>query len=400
MAAAVKIPPRSRAPPDGVSIRPAPPFADPGALPFLPGAATLRPARPRTVPPRPPRPPSAPSALPASPASIGAVAARAGVSIATVSRVINGVANKASPETVERVRRAIEALGYRPMGAGRSLRRRQSRLVAVLAANLLNPSMAAIAAVAEVALRRAGYVMVLCDTHDQPALQDEYLLDMRAQYAFGLVLLGAVRSPQLESFVAAGERIVFVNRRNPFGGRCHVGIDNRAAGAEVAAWFARCGHRDIALIHGRLTSSATAERVAGFRDELRRRNLGLPAGRSATSRSADHLAIGYRGMDRLLAAPRPPRAVFCTSDLIAYGAQRRAAEAGLQPERDVAFVGFDDSPLNPWIAPWLSAVRVPYGAYGEAIVRSLSGASADIVLRHELVVRTGGDGRSPQAAAR
>jgi LacI family transcriptional regulator len=333
------------------------------------------------------------------PVSIAAVAARAGVSTATVSRVINGVANKASASTIERVRAAIEALGYRPMGAGRSLRRRQSRLVAVLAANLLNPSMAAIAAVAEVALRRAGYVMVLCDTHDLPALQDEYLLDMRAQYAYGLVLLGAVRSPQLESFVAAGERIVFVNRRNPFGGRCHVGIDNRAAGAEVAAWLARCGHRDIALIHGRLSSSATAERVAGFRDELRRRNIGLPAGHSATSRDADHLAIGYRGMDRLLAAPRPPRAVFCTSDLIAYGAQRRAAEAGLHPERDIAFVGFDDSPLNPWIAPWLSAVRVPYAAYGEAIVHSLSGASADIVLRHELVVRAGGGCEIPPAGA-
>ena len=66
------------------------------------------------------------------------------------------------------------------MGAGRALRRRQSRLVAVLASNLLNPTMTAIAAVAEAALRQAGYVMVLCDTHDEPELQDEYLLDMRA----------------------------------------------------------------------------------------------------------------------------------------------------------------------------------------------------------------------------
>ncbi|HSN45529.1 MAG TPA: LacI family DNA-binding transcriptional regulator [Casimicrobiaceae bacterium] len=328
---------------------------------------------------------------------MAAVAARAGVSIATVSRVINGVANKASASTVERVRAAIEALGYRPMGAGRSLRRRQSRLVAVLAANLLNPSMAAIAAVAEVALRRAGYVMVLCDTHDQPALQAEYLLDRRAQYAYGLVLLGAVRSPQLQSFVAAGERIVFVNRRNPFGERCHVGIDNRAAGTEVARWLAEQGHRDIALVHGRLSSSATADRVAGFRAELRRRKIGLPALRCATSRSADHLEIGYHGMDKLLAAPVAPRAVFCTSDLIAYGAQRRAAEADLDPARDIVFVGFDDSPLNPWVAPWLNAVRVPYADYGEAIVRSLAGTEPDIVLRHELVLRAP-EGRDPSPA--
>ncbi len=112
--------------------------------------------------------------------SINAVAARAGVSIATVSRVINGVANKASPATIVRVKEAIAALDYRPTSAGRALRQRTSRLVAVLAANLANPAMAAIAASAETALRDAGLVMVLCDTHDRPELQDEYLREMLA----------------------------------------------------------------------------------------------------------------------------------------------------------------------------------------------------------------------------
>src|SRR5690349_5335391 len=83
-------------------------------------------------------------------ASIATVAAEAGVSIATVSRIVNGVANKASAETTARVRAAIAALDYRPTGAGAALRKRRSRLVAILAANLANPSMAAIAAAAEV----------------------------------------------------------------------------------------------------------------------------------------------------------------------------------------------------------------------------------------------------------
>jgi LacI family transcriptional regulator len=64
---------------------------------------------------------------------------------------------------------------------------------------MTNPAMAAIAAGTEVALRKAGYVMVLCDTHDVPSLQDEYLREMRAQYARGLVLLGAVESPQSQN---------------------------------------------------------------------------------------------------------------------------------------------------------------------------------------------------------
>ena len=113
--------------------------------------------------------------------SISAVAAHAGVSIATVSRVVNGVSNKASAATTARMQASIASLRYRPTGAGRALRSGQSRLVAVLAANMANPTMPAIAAAAEVALRCAGFVMVLCDIHDKPELQDEYRLEMRSQ---------------------------------------------------------------------------------------------------------------------------------------------------------------------------------------------------------------------------
>lgn len=322
--------------------------------------------------------------------SISAVAELAGVSIATVSRVINGVANKASAVTISRVHKAIEQLGYRPLGAGRALRRGESRLVAVLAANLANPSMAAIAAAAEVALRGAGYVMVLCDTHERPELQDEYLLEMRAQYARGLILLGAVDSPVLRRFVAAGESLVFVSRRSPVAcpNEKFVGIDNLMAGQAVAAWMAQQVFKTVALIHGRLTSSATAERVVGFRQALKANSMTLPKSRIQTADGTEHLQIGYEGMTRLLAGSTVPHAVFCTSDLIAYGANRRAAEAGLQGGRDIAFVGFDDNPLNPWVAPWLHAVRVPYAQYGTAIVSALtSEAGQSIILPHQLVIR-------------
>ena len=339
----------------------------------------------------PSQPPAvAPPAPSREPVSISAVAAHAGVSIATVSRVVNGVANKASAPTVARVQASIATLGYRPTGAGRALRSGQSRMVAVLAANMANPTMPAIAAAAEVALRGAGYVMVLCDTHDRAELQDEYLLEMRAQYARGLVLLGAVDSPVLRDFVRSGETLVFVNRRSPVDApkQRYVGIDNRVAGCDVANWLAAQGLREVGLIHARLSSSATAERVQGFRATLGSHGIPLARAHVQTVADAEHLQIGYQSMAKLIALPRRPRAVFCTSDLIAYGAQRCLAEAGLQVGRDVLLVGFDDSPMNPWVAPWLNAVRVPYAEFGPAIVQSLTGAPGQsIILSHKFVSR-------------
>ena len=72
-----------------------------------------------------------------------------------------------------------------------------------------------------------------------------------------------------------------------------------------------------------------------------------------------------------MALKKPPVAVFCTSDLIAYGAHRYLRDKHFDLLEQVRLVGFDHSPLNTWVAPWLSGIRVPYGEYGEAIVRAL-----------------------------
>ncbi|MFY8105922.1 MAG: LacI family DNA-binding transcriptional regulator [Elstera sp.] len=345
------------------------------------------------------RPPaSAPQRQPV--ASIAEVAERAGVSIATVSRVINGITNKMSRETAERVRAAITELGYRPGSVGRALRRRESRLVAVLAANLANPAMAAIAASTEAALRRNGSVMVLCDTHDRPDLQDEYLLEMRAQLARAIVLLGAVASPQLQEFQRTGEALLLVNRRWPQqSGETvetpppFVGVDNRAAAQDVAQAFLQRGLSAAAIIHGAITSSATSDRVAAFCETFAAAGHPLdPSKRLAGLPGEEHLEIGYRAMAELLAQPNRATALFCSSDLIAYGAHRRASEAGIRIPEDLMIVGFDDSPLNPWLAPWLSSVEVPYTQYGDAVVESLdaiwSGTPAPVrLLPHRLVLR-------------
>lgn len=335
--------------------------------------------------------------------SLARVAARAGVSIATASRVINGIANKASPATAARVRQAVAELGYRPVSVGRALRHGRSRLVAVLAANLANPTMAAIATSVEAALRAEGLVMVLCDTHERPEIQDEYLLEMRAQLARATVLLGAVPSPQLAAMQATGEPLLFVNRRSPHPpAQPFIGIDNAGAGREVAAFFLDRNIPVAGAIQGSPGSSATADRLAAFRARLSA--AGKPLAASCVVSVAgdlDHMAIGYRSVDRLFAraaahaAPQPgvsPCGIFCLSDLIAYGAHRRLAERGIAVPEQVCLVGFDDNPLNDWIAPWLSSVRVPYAAFGAAVVEVLRGLWSGQtvparILPHRLVSR-------------
>lgn len=328
--------------------------------------------------------------------SITDVARRAGCSVATVSRVMGGVAGKAGPAMVLRVQQAAADLGWRPAVAAQALRQGRGRLVAVLAPNLANPALAAIAASIEAALRADGLAMALCDTHDDPAIQDEHLREMRAHRVRAYVMLGAVASPGLIRHLASGEATLFVNRRSPDGApRPFIGIDDQAAGAEVAAHFIAANLAVAGVLHGPLGSSATAARVAAFRAALDAAGRPMqPAPLPTPGFAAEHVQIGYQGALALISAGRlhPPCGLFCSSDLIAYGAHRALTEAGFQVPVDVAIIGFDDNPLNDWVAPWLSSVRVPYALFGPAVATALhavrSGTQPDPApLPHTLKLR-------------
>ena len=68
---------------------------------------------------------------------------------------------------------------------------------------------------------------------------------------------------------------------------------------------------------------------------------------------------GAAAMQRLLATPRPPTAVFAGNDLMAIGALAVARRSGRRVPQDVAMVGYDDIPEAATTVPALTTVRVP-----------------------------------------
>jgi len=336
--------------------------------------------------------------------TLAQVAKRAGVSIATVSRVVNGTPVKIAPQTILDVRKAVAELDYRTQSAGRALRKGTTQIIAVLAANLGNPVMSAIASSIEHTLRQNGYVMLLCDTHEQADIQDEYLREMEALRVRAVVMVVAVPSPKLDEFRQAGIPLVFVNRRDPVRSRFpYVGIDNAAAGRDVAGYCLSKGWREIAVIHASLVYSAGRERLQGFLDRMQHPEGGLHTVRQFGSSGLDHLRIGELAMQDVLAQPVRPDVVVCLSDLLAYGAYKQASGAGLSIPRDMPLISFDDGPLNQWIAQWLSAVRIPYELIGDAVIAALTamlesqhGNSSsqdksppihDHIIPHQLIIR-------------
>lgn len=91
------------------------------------------------------------------------VAEHVGLAPCSVSAILNNSeASRAIPQsTKDRVYRAATELNYRPNHWARSLRTRQTRMVAVLAPGLGRPAVAHVVAAAQQALHRRGYLLVL-----------------------------------------------------------------------------------------------------------------------------------------------------------------------------------------------------------------------------------------------
>jgi LacI family transcriptional regulator len=248
---------------------------------------------------------------------------------------------------------------------------------------------------AAVAVGVVGLKLLRHAARDDPALKDEALRTARVLLADVVVLAGAVASPLLAWLSADGAPLLFVNRRSPCDAAApFIGIDNAAAGAEVAQALADAGIRRVGVIHAALASSATAERVAGFRARATALGMALRVGLPRAADGAEHLRIGQRAATEMFARGARPQALFCLSDVIAYGAHRAAEAASIAVPQDLLVVGFDDNPLNDWVAPWLSSVAVPYGAIGDAVagcVRSMADGTRDlaVLLPHRLIRRAG-----------
>jgi LacI family transcriptional regulator len=311
------------------------------------------------------------------PATIIDVAKACGLSTATVSRVLRGPSDSVAPTTAAKVLEAVSALSYTPSAIGQSLRTSTTRIVVLMVPDATNDFCADVAISLEGALQGLGLSMVLCNVAENPEQQDRLLADAESLRPYAIVLLGAIDTPKLQQMAHTSRSLVFVNRRPPPPiSAPFVGIDNLSAGRAVAAHLFEKGLTRCAIIHGPRAYSASRSRLEGFLSFMA--DGGIAPTSIRQIESALTMEAGYEHGLRLLRDEKPPRAVFCGNDMIAYGIHRAAEEVGVKVPEQLAIVGFDDNRVNAWLAPWLTTVHVPALDFGPAVASMIGGSRINV----------------------
>ncbi|WP_432510796.1 LacI family DNA-binding transcriptional regulator [Kineococcus sp. SYSU DK001] len=336
-------------------------------------------------------------------ANLREVAAKAGVSVRTVSNVVSG-AGPVAPATRARVQQVLDELGYRPNLAARHLRGGRTGVIGLVVPELTSAYFAEVAGLlVENALERSWTVLVN-ESGGTVEGERRLLEGSGGRMLDGLVVSPWALPPEELSEHASRLPLVVLGERDPAGVADHVTVDNVAAAHAVTSHLAGLGRRRIAAVglQPHLTNGTAAQRLLGYRQALA--DAGLPHDETLEVPVGTlHRAQGARAVEALLAAPRPPDAVFCFSDGLALGALRVILRSGRRVPDDIAVAGFDDIEDGRYATPSLTTVSPDkrqiaaraLACLADRIGRRGTVAAQRIVVPHRLVVRESTAGAEP-----
>ncbi|MFF5248360.1 LacI family DNA-binding transcriptional regulator [Streptosporangium sp. NPDC000095] len=327
------------------------------------------------------------------------VARRAGVSRQTVSNVLNSP-ELVREETRDRVREAIETLGYRASQAARQMRTGRSRLIATriepdrdgINGSVLDRFLHGLTASAA----RAGYRILLYAAGDERTEIDTFDELVGSHEPDAFVLTSTYHGDGRPAWLRE-RRLPFVTFGRPWGdagdaadgdaasggtaadpGYPWVDVDGAAGTAAATRHLLDAGHRRIGFLGWPRGSGVGDDRRSGWARTLAAAGID-PAGLDQAT--DDGVADGEKAARELLRAERPITALVCASDSLALGALHAvrsltasgqliasgrltaegrltvAGRAGDEEGLPVSVIGFDDTPVARAVG--LSSVSQP-----------------------------------------
>jgi len=295
------------------------------------------------------------------------VARVAGVSQATVSRALNQP-HLVGAGTREKVLRALDSTGYVPNAMAKAMRTSRSGTIGIVSSEIQNPFLPLLLdELTKAARQRDVNVVVWNDDTPEVSMAT-------AGVASGSVdglLFTAARSdsPGIDALIARGVPVMLCNRASLDSPADVVMSDHRASGYAAASYFLDHDRRDLAAIFGPRDSFASPARRAGFRQALADRGVDLPEAR--VSEGPTNYETGYAAALRLLDRGERPEAVFCSSDIIAYGALDALRERGVSVPDDVWVASIDGLAMSGWKAFDLTTWQQPVAELAEVAMNLL-----------------------------
>ena len=290
------------------------------------------------------------------------VAKLAGVSTATVSRVCNNAAS-ISPETRQRVLKAVEELGY-------ELPTLQEEPAPIKIRNIgivLPPSdreayensfyLKAIRGISQTCNQRMVATSIVTGRDHEETLRSVQTLH-RSGSVDGFILLYSKKNDIIVDYLCEqGLLYVIVGKPNELASQtiC-IDNDNLLAGREAADYLYGLGHRRIGYIGSKNDYVYASDRRAGYQLSLLLHEI--PARPDYCIEMEGVNAGGTEDLKALLQKEDRPTAFVVSDDMLALALERVCAQMHMSIPEDISIIAFNNSLYAQLASPQLTAVDI------------------------------------------
>ncbi len=310
--------------------------------------------------------------------TIKEIAQRCGVGVSTVSRAINDHSD-INPATKKRIMDVIRETGYIPNNSARNLKRIDAKCIGVLVKGITNPFFAPMIEFIEQETEKKGYALVLRHVEAYENEVDVALELEKEKRLRGIIFLGGSYKHSAEKMKQLNVPVIFATigsdisenfNRNAYS---TVSVDDALESRKMVEYLIGLGHRRIAILtEGNEEPSIVRLRLDGYLDALKTHDIEVDNSLiKYVNKRIYTMENGYETTKALIESGADFTALFCISDVLAVGALRALADAGIRVPEDVSVAGFDGQELASFTVPRLTTIKQPLLDISEETMRLL-----------------------------
>ncbi len=327
------------------------------------------------------------------------VARLANVAPSTVSRVIAD-SPRISEETKQKVKNAMEQLGYHPNLNARNLASKSTHTIGLVMPSskdvgFQNPFFpTALQGISEGAQEK-HYALHMTTGKSEEEILEAVIQMVQGRRVDGVVLLTSRVEDKVISYLKA-RKFPFVLIGKPYKDMeeiTHVDNDNVRAMKEATEYLIQLGHQQIAFIGGTRELIVTVDRQNGYEKALRE------AGISVKNEYIVHEEFlregGQEAVRELMALNVPPTALVVADDFMALGVLNTLDELGLKVPEDLSIISFNNVLLAEMAKPPLTSVDINIFELGYQAAKNLiqmieneKEPTKRLIISHRLVERS------------
>jgi DNA-binding LacI/PurR family transcriptional regulator len=317
------------------------------------------------------------------------VAQMAGVSQSTVSRVFAGGAN-VSEKKRKKILEIADKLDYQPNAHARSLITRKTRIIGIVMRNIRDPFYSAVLEIFYNRLSVLGYDLVFINSENEE-IQENEILRLLEYNIQGIIISDATLSAATAKKLERNDVEVLLFNRYVKNAKFNaVYCDNYLAAKQIATYLVEHGHKSFAFISGTSNTSTTIDRLKGFEEVLKDRNIN-----DLVIESGNYsYESGFKAAQELMTKNREIDCIFCVNDITALGAMDAIRTIGLKIPEDVSVVGFDNIRMGEWPTYSLTTWEQPLEDMVTTAVQMLLGKINDkdtprkaLMMKGQMIVR-------------